>query len=178
VPPRKVLACGPATTEIRIPGNPPRRCRLRPIPYSWSKRRCRVTAPWPSRACRVLPGAPWRFIGYEYVNRIEPSVPPAAVDELKLPLLYFMFSDSILIFDRAKQTLRLCVNAHVRGEQRRRLRRRRPRLNELFNLTPQATRARAGSPDRTGQADRASRQLHPGALRASRRGRKGVHSLG
>src|SRR5437870_3770752 len=30
-----------------------------------------------------------------------------------LPLLYFMRSDSLLIFDRAKQTLRLCVNAHV-----------------------------------------------------------------
>ncbi|HYP17720.1 MAG TPA: chorismate-binding protein, partial [Opitutus sp.] len=30
-------------------------------------------------------------------------------------LLYFMLSDSLLIFDRAKQTLRLCVNAHVNG---------------------------------------------------------------
>ncbi|MCX6956357.1 MAG: chorismate-binding protein [Verrucomicrobia bacterium] len=55
------------------------------------------------------------FIGYEYVTRIEPSVPAAAVDELGTPLLYFMLSDSLLIFDRAKQTLRLCVNAHVRG---------------------------------------------------------------
>ena len=32
---------------------------------------------------------------------------------LGVPLLYFMLSDSLLIFDRAKQTLRLCVNAHV-----------------------------------------------------------------
>jgi anthranilate synthase component 1 len=41
-------------------------------------------------------------------------VPAPAKDELGTPLLYFMLSDSLLIFDRAKQTLRLCVNAHVR----------------------------------------------------------------
>ena len=56
------------------------------------------------------------FIGYEYISRIEPTVPVARVDELGMPMLYFMLSDSLLIFDRAKQTLRLCVNAHVRGD--------------------------------------------------------------
>jgi anthranilate synthase component 1 len=55
------------------------------------------------------------FIAYEYVTRIEPTVPAVAKDELGTPLLYFMLSDSLLIFDRAKQTLRLCVNAHVRA---------------------------------------------------------------
>jgi anthranilate synthase component 1 len=70
----------------------------------------------------TLPGLPRftggavGFIGYEYVTRIEPSVPAAPADELKMPLLYFMFSDSLLIFDRAKQTLRLCVNAHVKDD--------------------------------------------------------------
>jgi anthranilate synthase component I len=53
------------------------------------------------------------FISYEYVTRIEPTVPKAGRDELGLPLIYFMMSDTLLIFDRAKQTLRLCVNAHV-----------------------------------------------------------------
>ena len=69
----------------------------------------------------TLPGLPRftggavGFVGYEYVTRIEPTVKPAAKDELGLPLLYFMLSDSLLIFDRAKQTLRLCVNAHIQG---------------------------------------------------------------
>ena len=53
------------------------------------------------------------FVGYEYVTRIEPSVPAAKTDELGTPLLYFMLTDSLLTFDRAKQTLRLCVNAHL-----------------------------------------------------------------
>jgi anthranilate synthase component 1 len=58
------------------------------------------------------------FVGYEYLSRIEPTVPVAKRDELGVPLLYFMLSDSLLIFDRAKQTLRLCVNAHIRGRRR------------------------------------------------------------
>ena len=53
------------------------------------------------------------YIGYEYIHRIEPTVPEAARDELGIPLVYFMLSDTLLMFDRAKQTLRLCVNAHV-----------------------------------------------------------------
>lgn len=56
------------------------------------------------------------FLGYEYIGRIEPTVPTPARDELGIPLLYFLISDSLLIFDRAKQTLRLCVNAHIRGD--------------------------------------------------------------
>ena len=47
------------------------------------------------------------------MTRIEPTVPAPRRDELGMPLIYFMLSDSLLIFDRAKQTLRLCVNAHI-----------------------------------------------------------------
>ncbi len=68
----------------------------------------------------TLPGLPRftggavGFIGYEYITRIEPTVPAAAPEnDLGTPLLYFVMADSLLIFDRAKQTLRLCVNAHI-----------------------------------------------------------------
>jgi anthranilate synthase component 1 len=56
------------------------------------------------------------YIGYEYITRIEPTVPSAPVDQLKIPLTYFMLSDTLVIFDRVRQTLRLCVNAHVPSE--------------------------------------------------------------
>ena len=42
------------------------------------------------------------YLGYEYVTRIEPTVPAAPRDELGLPLSYFMLSDTIVIFDRVK----------------------------------------------------------------------------
>src|SRR5262245_57796590 len=88
----------------------------------------------------VLPGLPRftggavGFIAYEYVTRIEPTVPAVANDELGLPLLYFMLSDSLLIFDRAKQTLRLCVNAHVRGDPDTAYNSAVAELNELYAM--------------------------------------------
>jgi anthranilate synthase component 1 len=114
--PRKVFACGPKTTEIRVPGKPVETVPTPADPLSL------IEAEMKGYRAVTLPGLPRftggavGFVGYEYVTRIEPTVPAAPKDELGLPLLYFMLSDSLLIFDRAKQTLRLCVNAHVRGD--------------------------------------------------------------
>lgn len=53
------------------------------------------------------------FVGYEYVHHTETTVPIASDEVVKTPLLYFMLADSLLIFDRAHQTLRLWVNVHI-----------------------------------------------------------------
>ncbi|HSH09267.1 MAG TPA: chorismate-binding protein, partial [Oceanipulchritudo sp.] len=65
-----------------------------------------------------LPDMP-RFIGgavgylsYEYIHCVEPSVPLAANDILKMPVAHFLVTDTLIIFDRARQTIRLLVNAH------------------------------------------------------------------
>jgi len=54
------------------------------------------------------------FVGHEYVHHVEPIVPKAASDPLGLPLLYYMITDSVIIFDHVKQIIRVCVNAHVK----------------------------------------------------------------
>ncbi len=114
--PRKIYICGPATTEIRVPGQPSQTIPTPADPLTLIEAEMRGFHPV------ILPGLPRftggavGFVGYEYISRIEPTVPVPAADELGVPLLYFMLSDSLLIFDRAKQTLRLCVNAHVRGD--------------------------------------------------------------
>jgi anthranilate synthase component 1 len=111
--PRKVFACGPEFTEIRQPGQPVQTVPTPPDPLTLIEAEMHGYHPV------ILPGLPRftggavGFVGYEYITRIEPTVPAARIDELGTPLLYFMLSDSLLIFDRAKQTLRLCVNAHV-----------------------------------------------------------------
>ena len=56
------------------------------------------------------------YIGYEYINCIEPSVALAAADPIGMPLIHFMITDTMVIFDRANQTLRLCVNAHIEDD--------------------------------------------------------------
>ncbi len=53
------------------------------------------------------------YLGYEYIHSVEPTVPLAAKDELGVPALWFMLCDSVLAFDRAHQTMRLIVNAHI-----------------------------------------------------------------
>ncbi len=53
------------------------------------------------------------YLGYEFIHSVERTVPLAARDELGVPMMWFMLCDSVLAFDRAHQTMRLIVNAHV-----------------------------------------------------------------
>jgi anthranilate synthase component I len=53
------------------------------------------------------------YLGYEFIHSVEKTVPLAAKDELGVPAMWFMLCDSVLAFDRAHQTMRLIVNAHV-----------------------------------------------------------------
>ncbi len=53
------------------------------------------------------------YLGYEFIHAVERSVPVAAKDDLGVPMMWFMLCDSLVVFDRARQTLRLIVNAHV-----------------------------------------------------------------
>ena len=66
-----------------------------------------------------LPDMP-RFIGgavgylsYEYIHCVEPTVAMAEKDVLEMPVAHFLITDTLVIFDRARQTIRLLVNAHV-----------------------------------------------------------------
>lgn len=114
--PRKIFVCGPETTEIRVPGQPLQKIATPTDPLKLIEDEMRGYQPVTLPGLPRFTGGAVGFVGYEYVTRIEPTVPAAKGNELGTPLLYFMLSDSLLIFDRAKQTLRLCVNAHIRGD--------------------------------------------------------------
>jgi anthranilate synthase component 1 len=51
------------------------------------------------------------FIGYEFIHDVEPVVPRPQHDELKVPVMYFLVADQLLIFDRVAQTITILVNA-------------------------------------------------------------------
>lgn len=53
------------------------------------------------------------YIGYEYIHSVEPSVKPAESDVLRMPVIHFMITPTLVVFDRARQTIRLIVNAHL-----------------------------------------------------------------
>jgi anthranilate synthase component I len=69
----------------------------------------------------ALPGLPRftggavGFVGYEYIHFIEPTVPLPARDDLHTPVLCFMITDTILIFDRVSQTIKVVANARIDG---------------------------------------------------------------
>ena len=56
-------------------------------------------------------------LSYEYICRVEPTVPRAKNNCHESPLSYYMLADSMVIFDRAKQTIRLLVNARTDAYQ-------------------------------------------------------------
>jgi anthranilate synthase component 1 len=114
--PRKVFACFADTTEIREPGCPTQRIPTPHDPLKLIEAEISGYRPVQVPGMPRFMGGAVGYLGYEYIHRVEPTVPEAARDELGLPLVYFMLSDTLLMFDRAKQTLRLCVNAHVRGD--------------------------------------------------------------
>jgi len=76
----------------------------------------RVMAQYQPVAVPGLPrfnGGAVGFLGYETIHDIEPSVARPARDDLKTPPLCFMITDTILIFDRVSQTIKVVANAHV-----------------------------------------------------------------
>src|SRR5579863_2910383 len=135
--PRKIFACGPDSTEIWEAGRSTHRVPTPADPLSLIEAELRRFRPVRLPGLPRFTGGAVGYLGYEYASRIEPTVPTAPKDELGIPLVYFMLSDTLLIFDRAKQTLRLCVNAHVGegpGAAARARARAEDELRELFNI--------------------------------------------
>lgn len=53
------------------------------------------------------------YLGYEYIHVVEKTVPLAEKDVLGMPVIHFMITPTLVIFDRARQTIRLLANAHL-----------------------------------------------------------------
>src|ERR1051325_4630519 len=101
--PRKVFICGAETTEIRTAGEATKRVPTPQDPLKLIEDEMRGYRPVTVPGLPRFTGGAVGFVAYEYVTRIETTVPVAGKNELGSPLLYFMLSDSLLIFDRAKQ---------------------------------------------------------------------------
>ena len=111
--PRKVFRCGPETSTIthadgRVETLPTPSDPLTLLESDMSRYRP-VRLPGTAR----FVGGAVGFLGYEYIARIEPIVGTAPNEPLGTPLLYFILADSLVVFDRARQTIRVCVNAHL-----------------------------------------------------------------
>lgn len=60
------------------------------------------------------------YAGYEYLSRIEP-VGRAKQNDLGAPDLYFMLMDSVVVFDRVRQSMQIVVHAHIQDGDLRKI---------------------------------------------------------
>ncbi len=111
--PRKIFRCGPAESTITHADGTVERLPTPPDPLELLERDMAGYRPVDVPGMPRFVGGAVGFLGYEYISRIEPVVPVAPSDPLHNPLLYFILADSLAIFDRARQTIRLQVNAHI-----------------------------------------------------------------
>lgn len=97
-------------------------------------------------AIRGLPrftGGAVGFLGYEYIHQIEASVPKPERDDLHTPVLCFMITDTILIFDRVSQTIKVVANAHIDGKPEAAYGSACARIDEIIHELQQPLAARA-----------------------------------
>ena len=50
------------------------------------------------------------FLAYDLVRLFEPKIPNSVRDDLGVPELYLMFTDTVLVFDNVRQTLKIIAN--------------------------------------------------------------------
>jgi anthranilate synthase component I len=53
------------------------------------------------------------FLAYDIVRCFEPRIPAGARDDLGTPDLYLMFTDTVLVFDNVRQTLKIVANVPI-----------------------------------------------------------------
>src|SRR4051812_13763600 len=94
--PRKIFVCGTEITEIRQPGRPAETILTPSDPLTLIEAEMKGYRPVALPGLPRFTGGAVGFIAYEYVTRIEPTVPAVENDQLGVPLLYFMLSDSLL----------------------------------------------------------------------------------
>jgi len=111
--PRKILTAWPDRTIIDYPDGHTETISTPEDPLQLIEEELKPCRPVALPGMPPFMGGAVGFVGYEYVQRIEPTILSTGEDIVQMPLLYFMLTDNFIIFDRARQTLRICVDAHI-----------------------------------------------------------------
>ncbi len=77
--------------------------------------RYRPAPPRPDLAALPFAGGAVGYVGYDAVRFFEPTVPAPPPDELGLPEILFLVTDTLLIFDHRFRRLRVLVNVFTEG---------------------------------------------------------------
>ena len=113
------------------------------------------------------------YLGYDAVRSFESSVPPAPIDDLKLPEMLFMVADTVVIFDHKRRSIKIVASAFPgelgpessRTEAIERIRDLIVRITSPFCLLPFAPMA---NPPRLPVTSNMSRETFENAVTASK----------
>jgi anthranilate synthase component 1 len=108
--PRKIISCGHQQTTLLETGQPPKSIPTPADPLQLVEQEISSLKYFSPLKDGRFSGGAVGYLSYEYANRVENTVPIAEQDDLNLPLLYFMVTDLLLIFDHAQQSLTICAN--------------------------------------------------------------------
>ena len=108
--PRKVISSNLDVTEISETGKDSIQIPTPEDPLSLIEREMQGIRYKPCLKDGRFSGGAVGYLSYEYASRVETTVPVPQKDELGLPLLYFMITDLVLVFDHARQSLTICAN--------------------------------------------------------------------
>ena len=111
--PRKAFKFYPDKTIIETPGNETEVIDTPKDPLTLIEAETSRFDPVEIPGLPPFTGGAVGYLSYEYINVIEPVVPIAKNNVNGSPLAYYMLADSMVIFDRAMQTIRLLVNARI-----------------------------------------------------------------
>src|SRR5271155_4263722 len=53
------------------------------------------------------------FLAYDIIRQFEPRIPASVQDDLAVPEIYMMFTDTVLVFDNVRQTLKIIASVPV-----------------------------------------------------------------
>jgi len=114
--PRKIISCGSKDSTISELGKEDQHLPTPSDPLCLIEdeiSKLKYWSPTKERKDGRFSGGAVGYLSFEYANRVEPTVPLPEKDEVGIPLLYFMVTDLMLIFDHAHQTLTICANAWI-----------------------------------------------------------------
>ena len=108
--PRKIISCGHLQATVSETGLPTQNIPTPEDPLQLVEQEISALKYYSPLKDGRFSGGAVGYLSYEYANRVENTVPIAEKDDLHLPLLYFMVTDLLLIFDHAHQSLTICAN--------------------------------------------------------------------
>ena len=114
--PEKVISSQSDKTTIHYPEGKTETVNTPKDPLELIEKEMAQYQPAPQSDMPPFVGGAVGFVSYEYVHTIEPSVPKMPEAPFKVPVTYFMISDQVVIFDHAKQTLKICVSIKITND--------------------------------------------------------------